>query len=55
MISNRQIHVNQSTIKLRKGKAPRKYSLHGKIAASVVLKLFISVMNDFTPLTPPSA
>jgi len=28
-------------IKLMKGKAPRKHSLHGKTAASVLLKLFI--------------
>jgi len=29
-------------IKLIKGKAPRKHSLHEKTAASVLLKLFIS-------------
>jgi len=29
-------------IKLRKGKALRKHILHGKTAASVLLKLFIS-------------
>jgi len=31
-----------SLIKLRKGKATRKHSLHAKIAASVLLKLFLS-------------
>jgi len=41
-------------IKLRKGKALRKHSLHGKPAASVLLKLFISLMKDTTTLTPPS-
>jgi len=41
--------------KLMKGKALRKHSLHEKTAASVLLKLFISGMNDATPLTPPSA
>jgi len=30
------------SIKMRKGKALRKHSLHGKTAASVLLKLFIS-------------
>jgi len=34
-------------IKLMKGKALRKHSLHEKTAALV--------MNDATPLTPPSA
>ena len=37
-----------------KGKALRKQSLHEKTASSVLLKPFI-VMNDATPLTPPSA
>jgi len=35
-----------------KGKALRKHSLHEKTAASVLLKLFISI-DDATPLTPP--
>jgi len=38
-----------------KEKATRKQSLHEKTAASVLLKLFTVVMNDATPLTPPSA
>jgi len=33
---------NQTANELRKWKALRKHSLHGKIAASVLLKLFIS-------------
>ena len=39
-----------------KEKALRKHSLHEKTAASVLLKPFISskLMNDATPLTPPS-
>ena len=47
------LYYNSVTIKLIKGK----HSLHGKIAASVLLKLFISgksvAMKDATPLTPP--
>ena len=39
-------------IKLLKGKAPRKNSLHKKIAASVLLKMFISANENATPLTP---
>ena len=38
--------------KLMKEKAFRKHSLHGKTAASFLLKVF---MKDATPLTPPSA
>jgi len=38
-----------------KGKALRKQSLHGKTAASVLLKLFISGNEDATPLTTLSA
>jgi len=34
--------VATDTIKLMKGKDPRKHSLHEKTAASVLLKLFIS-------------
>ena len=41
--------------RLIKGKALRKHSLHEKTAASVLLKLYISLMNNATPLTPPSA
>jgi len=39
-------------IKLMKGKAPRKHSLHEKTAASVLLKLFISSMmpHNWRPL-----
>jgi len=40
-------------IKLMKEKSLKKHSLHEKTAALVLLKLFI--MNDATPLTPPSA
>ena len=36
--------------KLMKGKALRKHSLHEKTAASVLLKLFISGMNDYHKL-----
>ena len=32
--------------------ALRKQNLHGKIAAEVLLKLFISENEDATPLTP---
>ena len=35
-------HRDVPTIKLMKGKALRKHSLHEKTAASVLLKLFIS-------------
>ena len=42
------------TVKLGNGKDLTKHSLHGKIAASVFLKLFISG-KDATPLTPLSA
>jgi len=35
----------------RKGKSLRKHSLHGKTAASVFIKLFISGNNDATLLT----
>ena len=34
-----------------KGKALRKHSLQEKTAASVLLKLFMSGINDATPLT----
>ena len=35
-------YLKSNLIKLMKGKAPRKHSLHEKTAASVLLKLFIS-------------
>jgi len=38
-----------------KGKTLRKQGMFEKIAASVLLKLFISGNEDATPLTPPSA
>jgi len=42
-----------SYIKLMKGIALRKHSLHEKTAAWVLLKLVISnITNDATPLTP---
>jgi len=40
---------------MMKEKALGKHSLHGKIAASVLLKLFIPGNEYATPLTPPSA
>ena len=40
-------------IKLMKGKALRKYSLHGKTAASVLLKLFISSNECFHTTDAP--
>ena len=57
VIYNEGCHQNTCTvyIKLSKGKSPRKHSLHEKTAASVLLKLSSVVMNDATPLTPPSA
>ena len=39
-------------IKRMKEVALRKQNLHGKIAAEVLLKLFISENEDATPLTP---
>ena len=35
-------YISSLYIKLMKGKAPRRHSLHEKTAASVLLKLFIS-------------
>jgi len=45
----------QISIELMKGKALRKHSLHDKTAASGFLSCSSVVMNDATPLTPPSA
>jgi len=45
--------VTSVCIKLIKGKVLRKHRLHEETAASVLLKLFLSlVMNVATPLTP---
>ena len=38
-------YMSQMNIKLMKGKALRKHSLHEKTAASVLLKLFISIIE----------
>jgi len=43
----------EGDIKLMKGKALRKYSLHEKTAASVLLKLFIS-SNEWCHTTEPN-
>jgi len=40
--------------KLMEGSALKKHSLHGKSAASVLLKLLSMVIKDVTPLTHPS-
>ena len=42
MVTSEICVVHMICIKLMKGKAPRKHSLHEKTAASVLLKLFIS-------------
>jgi len=42
------VHLIFDLIKLRKGKAHRKHSQHGKIAAPVSLKLFISGYERYT-------
>jgi len=47
--------INSFNNKLMKGKDPRKHSLHEKTAASVFLSCSSVVVNDATPLTPPSA
>jgi len=51
------LHNRTFIIKLMKGKAPGKHSLHEKTAGSVLLKLFIS-SNEWchtTDASPPSA
>jgi len=49
------IHFDSELFELRKWKALREHSLHGKIAASVLLKLFISGNERYHTTNAPLA
>ena len=47
-------HINRNCINLRKGQTIMKHSLHGKVAASVVSKLFINGNANYHTTDAPN-